>query len=795
MAALLLAGCGSSSPQAPVEATPQRASVAPEDPPPAWPSWGGIPWPHRDDVTLQGLVRAELDRDPAAEAIEHAWRHADPALRARAAWTLARIGSPSARDRMSAWLADGRVELDAPTLAAFALLPAPAAEDGPPEAAWDELEDRLWTRYAVTEEPAEADALLLAIARTGGARSQARLAADLAVLPSAEDEPRYAHGMEAAAILCGRGHALTSDGLRAIGQGLEGGAVARRPAAYALGRCAAVSAELLAGPERGVLVERLAALVEGDDPEASRRAWAALEGLGELPRVVPGGVLGTDPGTAATDWMTEVAAARALTAHADGRKVLARRLKAVEVQRLEGPRLHALREGLERLRPFAANEDGLEAALEPLLASVEAARASETAPGRGKALALVGCEAQLLLATRSGSLEALERCASGVTTVPPEHGARLAIEALVHMGGVLPREQRVSALLEWARDPRASVAAAALSALAGLEHPGIAEALREALGHDDMGVVAAAAGAVGRRAADQSRRDPLAVTPLLAVIERFDDEHAVETRIAAIEALGRLARSGASSTNDGGEGTAQAGEGETAPGEGASAAAGDPPPWLETKIVPLSRDPSAAVRHAARRALRGHRRLLEAFDAGMPPSFPDGFSPAVHEAVTAWGSRAAALRLHTDAGAITIDLTGAPAPIAQANLAALAERGFFDGLTFHRVVPGFVIQGGDPRGDGYGGPGHVMPCEWSNLRYERGTVGIALAGKDTGGSQIFIAHDQPRHLDARYTVIGTVVGGMEVVDAIWPYDRITRVEVLERPSAAVDAVREGERSP
>jgi cyclophilin family peptidyl-prolyl cis-trans isomerase len=157
----------------------------------------------------------------------------------------------------------------------------------------------------------------------------------------------------------------------------------------------------------------------------------------------------------------------------------------------------------------------------------------------------------------------------------------------------------------------------------------------------------------------------------------------------------------------------------------------------------------------------------------------------VHEAATRVGARAAGLRLHTDAGVLTIDLTGAPAPIAQANLVALAERGFFDGLVFHRVVPGFVVQGGDPRGDGYGGPGHVMPCEWSNLRYERGTVGIALAGKDTGGSQFFIAHDEPHHLDARYTVIGRVVegsAGMDVIDAIWPYDAITKVEVLaERP--------------
>ncbi|MCH9680184.1 MAG: peptidylprolyl isomerase [Deltaproteobacteria bacterium] len=136
------------------------------------------------------------------------------------------------------------------------------------------------------------------------------------------------------------------------------------------------------------------------------------------------------------------------------------------------------------------------------------------------------------------------------------------------------------------------------------------------------------------------------------------------------------------------------------------------------------------------------------------------------------------LRLHTSAGLITIDFSGAPAPIAQANLAGLASGGYFDGLTFHRVVPGFVIQGGDPRGDGYGGPGHVVPCEWSTVRYERGMVGIALAGKDTGGSQLFIVHDRPPRLDGRYPIIGRVVEGMEVVDQIWPYDQIERVELV-----------------
>ncbi len=756
LAAVLGFACGP-SPDAPADAAPASERAA-ESPPPQWPSWGGVPWPSGDDELAVGLRQAELARDPRAPAIETGMNHADPAWRARAAWTLARIGGPLARDAFVARLGEGRAQWDATMLGAVALLPVPDAASGSPDAAWDELEDRLWTRYAVTEDPDEADALLLAIARTGGARSPTWLGADLAVLPEGDDPSRYIHAMEALAILCARGHALPPDGLRAVAQGLGSPAAEpRRSAAQTLARCAAVSAEQLAGAERGALVERLGPMAVGQDPLASRRAWAALEGLGELPTVTPGWVLGSEP----TDWMAEVAAVRALAAHADGRIVIARRLPTVDVSTFKGPRLHVLRELLERLRPYAVNDTTLEEPLTALADALEAARvAAGDDAGRAKALTLVRCEAQVLLATRSGQLDALSSCARASSTIPPEHAEALVVEALVHMGSALPREQRVTMLLERAADSRPRVAAQALGALAGVDDPQVSAALRAALARGDMGVVAAAAGAVGSRASDASRRDPEAATALLSVVERFDDDHAVETRIAAIDALGRLARS-----ESGGEVSSVS--------------------WLD-RLMPLAGDPAVAVRLAARRALRGDPGRLETFDAGAPV-VQGHFSPAVHQATEQRAGRVGGLRLHTDAGVVTIDVSGAPAPIAQANLATLAEQGFFDGLTFHRVVPGFVIQGGDPRGDGYGGPGHVMPCEWSSLRYRRGTVGIALAGKDTGGSQLFIAHDEPRHLDARYTVIGQVVEGLEVVDAIWPYDRIVKVEVLDRPPVVAEA--------
>ncbi len=119
------------------------------------------------------------------------------------------------------------------------------------------------------------------------------------------------------------------------------------------------------------------------------------------------------------------------------------------------------------------------------------------------------------------------------------------------------------------------------------------------------------------------------------------------------------------------------------------------------------------------------------------------------------------------------------APLAAQSFMSLSRRGFFNGLTFHRVVPGFVIQGGCPRGDGNGGPGYSLRCELSERPYGRGSVGMALSGKDTGGSQFFITHVPTPQLDAGYALVGQVAAGMEVVDRIRPGDVIQRVEIWD----------------
>lgn len=136
------------------------------------------------------------------------------------------------------------------------------------------------------------------------------------------------------------------------------------------------------------------------------------------------------------------------------------------------------------------------------------------------------------------------------------------------------------------------------------------------------------------------------------------------------------------------------------------------------------------------------------------------------------------VRVHTTAGSFVIELAPTDAPLTVHNFLALARRGYFDGVRWHRVVPNFVIQGGDPTGTGSGGPGYAIRDEVNRIRFARGVVGIALSGPDTGGSQFFVTHSPQPHLDGDFTIFGRVVEGMDVVDRTVQDDRIEKIEIL-----------------
>jgi peptidyl-prolyl cis-trans isomerase B (cyclophilin B) len=139
--------------------------------------------------------------------------------------------------------------------------------------------------------------------------------------------------------------------------------------------------------------------------------------------------------------------------------------------------------------------------------------------------------------------------------------------------------------------------------------------------------------------------------------------------------------------------------------------------------------------------------------------------------------------IKTAKGDMTVEFFDTDAPLTVANFCKLAKSGFYDGLTFHRVLPNFVIQGGCPKGTGTGGPGWTIKCETSggNQRHDRGVLSMAHAGKDTGGSQFFVCHSREgtAHLDRKHTCFGKVTKGVEIVDKIKAGDKIVSIEVQD----------------
>lgn len=139
--------------------------------------------------------------------------------------------------------------------------------------------------------------------------------------------------------------------------------------------------------------------------------------------------------------------------------------------------------------------------------------------------------------------------------------------------------------------------------------------------------------------------------------------------------------------------------------------------------------------------------------------------------------------IKTSKGAMKVEFYEKDAPNTVANFVKLAKDGFYDGLTFHRVIPNFVIQGGCPDGTGAGGPGYTIKCELDgdNQYHDRGVLSMAHAGRDTGGSQFFICHSRENtaHLDRNHTCFGKVVEGLEVIDLINEGDLIEQITVSE----------------
>jgi HEAT repeat protein/cyclophilin family peptidyl-prolyl cis-trans isomerase len=309
--------------------------------------------------------------------------------------------------------------------------------------------------------------------------------------------------------------------------------------------------------------------------------------------------------------------------------------------------------------------------------------------------------------------------------------------ALATVLGTLPAEIGLPRLLAMRDDQDERVIPAVLTSLAALRAPDAVNFLSERLKAGDPVVRAAAATSLGRLKAPSG--------PAL-LSEAYQAGRKDTTYVARAAALAALVEYGADAAK---------------PTLTDALSDGDWAVRVRAAALLKQLDPSTDAAVRIRPAPTG--RPASAYEV------PRLHAPAVSTQVF----------IDTDRGTIQIELAVVDAPFAVETFVTLARKGFYDGLTFHRVVPDFVIQGGDPRGDGEGGPGFTIRDELSQRPYLRGVVGIALDWEDTGGSQFFITHSPQPHLDARYTVIGRVLSGMEVVDQIQPWDVMRRVRVWD----------------
>ncbi|MDO8795321.1 MAG: HEAT repeat domain-containing protein [Vicinamibacterales bacterium] len=310
--------------------------------------------------------------------------------------------------------------------------------------------------------------------------------------------------------------------------------------------------------------------------------------------------------------------------------------------------------------------------------------------------------------------------------------------------GRLPAERALPALMGRLNDPDQRVVAPVLKALAATGSPEALTALLAGLKAEDLVVRAEAARGLGAiRAASAARA-------LAEAIDAWKGDPQYVARVAALEALARIDPAAAAPI--------------------LRAALGDRDWAVRVRVAELlagslpaggSAEPSAEVVSAIRPA-PSSREIPPAEWAWLlaPP-----FSPHV--------------RIEMDRGIVELELDVIGAPQTVANFMSLARRGFFDGVPVHRVVTNFVVQGGDPRGDGEGGPGYTIRDEPNLSTYGRGTVGMALDWRDTGGSQFFVTLAPQPQLDGRYTAFGRVVEGMEVVDGIRRGDVVRKVSVWD----------------
>ncbi len=355
-------------------------------------------------------------------------------------------------------------------------------------------------------------------------------------------------------------------------------------------------------------------------------------------------------------------------------------------------------------------------------------------------------------------VDAAQKLVDGLLADPSEYVRSAGVDILAKSED-LTANPRLATIAK--NDPHVRVRETAVGAFEGKKDSQIAEdAIRAALADKDVGIVSTACGVVAK-----NEWIDLADS-VVAVPARFPGCLGADAREAAVSAVADLIDVGRRMVA------------RATPPNGSSEVIAfehwDPASPRTLLFKTHLQDANPAVRAAAENA-------VAKLDKKDPPKTPTRGADLTGELLPGGApifERDVFLVVETNKGTMKIRLFPEQAPVHCAHVAALARTHFYDGLTWHRVVPDFVIQGGCPRGDGSGNAGVTLPLEPTTIPFERGTLGMPRSEHpDTGGCQLFICHSRAPHLDVRYTAFGKVVEGLDVIDKIDVDDKIVRVTV------------------
>jgi cyclophilin family peptidyl-prolyl cis-trans isomerase/HEAT repeat protein len=679
------------------------------------------------------IDRLEDLRDDGNGRLQMLARDARPEVKGRALLALGRLRSPSVIPALVEALSDKNANVRKVAAFAAGLLGDKATST---------LEDGLQANLLREDVPFVRRELLLALARIGKENTAPTLIAGLA-----ERETKATAAL-AIGLYAQRGQKL-SDGLEQVLDPLldHEDVLVRYGAAFAFMRAKRVTTHMMARAQLETDAETRALLARAAGGATPTQELSATQISGTLL------LLATED----QDWRVRVEALRGLAKGGPDRlpfldsAVLRNFTQTLKTSNgTAGPLMHPVLAGLEALE---GSIKGLPPETPPTTLNGVKEIYQKTAPQNDtEAASQIGldeanCRAALILdLIDAKGPNRVKSCGSGKTNL---WRREVLTAQLWRELGKKDKAIAEKGLRELLKSPLALVRAEAIDALGTLPEDTAQDALRAALDDQNIAVASTAVERIASRAkAEKPILDKEAVAPLIKLLYRLTapaDAESIAGIYSALAVLGDPASTEIYMALQSGLSDSNAAIKNAAEEAKSKIYASTPMPQLKVKTVMLTASPAKGPK------------------AGEPVNVP---------------AKGTKLKVETTKGELTFELLVEDAPRTCANFADLAKSGYFDGLVFHRVVSDFVIQGGDPEGTGWGGPGWAIRDELSPVQYQKGAVGLALGGPDTGGSQWFVMHTYQPHLDTRYPLWGKLTAGQEIVDSIQVGDVIKKVTVV-----------------